>query len=244
LAVDVLALQPALFTFSAHDAIAVAAPETTQYLFVHVEVESGTAPPREDLRFELGEESVAPSDRQKDLWYVHNPGDERYEADTGRGWVLFELPDSPTGDTTKLRWTGGEWMPPAAIARRLVEPTPTLSVEVSIPEEVIRQSDPELVFTVTNDGPVGSRFVCGVNRHGGETGSDVVASFTELLPAGESKTLQVVDQSDVRVPDLDDIDDGEPDMEYSVRWESGGTSRDVRIVSGYASSPRICRVSR
>jgi hypothetical protein len=135
------------------------------------------------------------------------------------------------GDTTKLRWADSEWTPPVTIARRLVEPTPTLSVEVSILEEVTQQSDPELTFAVTNDGPVGSRFVCGVNRRGAGTASDVVASFTELLPAGESKTLRVADRDDITARELDDIDDGEPDIEYSVRWESGSVSREVRIVS-------------
>ncbi|WP_136688505.1 COG1361 family protein [Halorhabdus amylolytica] len=232
LSVTVERLQPAVVEMGTPDSLTVTGGEGTQYLYLRIEVTEGSAPARGDLEFRLAGErhGLRPAEQTFGLWRAYNHGDERYDADRGSGWVLFELPETDDASDAALVWPGGEWQPDAELRDRLASPAPSLSVEWSVSETVTPGAEPTIEFTVTNEGAIDGLFVAALNRTGGGSAYMPVAGIRKPIPAGETVSWTVTDTYDVRAPPEEELGDGEPDMEYKLRQLDGRETREVEIV--------------
>jgi hypothetical protein len=204
-----------------------------QYLFVRATDSGDTTPPaRTDVEFRFAGEAYSPADADgaRDLYRLYEDRDGRYDADSGRGWLLFRLPETGDASDAALVWPGGEWRPPTGVRQRLAAPAPTLSVEWSVPETVTRSSEPAMEFSVENAGDVPGRFVAGVNRRGPQIAVAPVVRASRLVPAGETVTWRVSDRFDVRSPGEEALGDGQPDLTYDLVWAGGQLDREVRVV--------------
>ncbi|UPV75113.1 hypothetical protein M0R89_03360 [Halorussus limi] len=249
------ALQPALVTMNSPDSIA-AHPTDGQYLFLDATTEDGAPPAREEFSFRFAGSEYAPVSMDWPLraWRVRSGQTEAYDAASGRGLLLFELPasagaaDGTTGtgatDTANgtdatastdaadaaLTWPGGEWRPDSRVRRRLAAPDPSFSVSVEIPEKVSVSDSPTIRATAENESDVPGRFVAALNRAGPAVAHTPVQRISILVPAGESREWEFTDAS-IMADEADEYagDDG-PDMTYYFSWADGSASRDVRYV--------------
>jgi len=232
LSVTVERLQPAVVELMTPDSIGVSGGEDTQYLSLRLDVTDGDPPAREALTFRFDGEShgLVPVDRQFGLWRQYNHGQDRYDADRGAGWALFELPATGDADDAALVWPGGEWRPDATLRDRLAAPAPPFAVEWSVPETVPVNAEPEIEFTVGNEGERDGCWVAALNRTGGGIAYMPVAAIRKPVPAGETVTWTVTDTYGVDAPSEAAVGDGEPDMTYKISRTDGRSERDVRIV--------------
>ncbi|WP_181686881.1 hypothetical protein [Halorhabdus salina] len=105
-----------------------------------------------------------------------------------------------------------------------------MSVEWAAPETVTPGTEPEIEFTVTNEGDIDGRFVAALNRTGGGIAYMPVAAIQQLIPAGERVSWSVTDTYDVRAPPADEIGDGETDLTYKLARIDDRLEQEVRIV--------------
>jgi hypothetical protein len=234
LSVTVERVQPAVVELATPDSIDAFSDAETQYLYLWIEVTNGAPPARDDLTFRLGGNShgLRPAEQTFGLWRAYHHDDERYDAERGSGWVLFELPEVEDASDAALRWPGGEWQPGSSLRERLSSPAPTLSVEWSVPDTVSVGDQPTIEFTVTNESDRPGRFVAGLNRTGGGIAYMPVAAIHKLIPAGETVSWSVTDTYDIRAPGEEGIGDGEPDMTYKLARTDDRLEQAVRIVDG------------
>jgi hypothetical protein len=146
LSVSLLALQPAVVSLQTADSLGVFGADR-QFLVLDVTAIDGDAPAVADLTFRFDGTEVSPSDPDNPDWSDYNPGETRHSADSGRGWVVFELPATGDAGTAALTWPGGEWTPDAALRERIADPAPALSLEWSVPETATVGGSPTLEFT-------------------------------------------------------------------------------------------------
>jgi hypothetical protein len=201
-----------------------------QFLFLELSVTAGEPPARSDLVFRFDGEEFGPSQAQgaRDLYRLYGNKKRRYDAETGNGWVLFELPESGETTDTSLLWPGGAWQPDSTLQARLAAPEPSLTVEWSVPETVSIGTEPEITFTVTNDSDLQTRFVAGLNRTGGGIAYAPVAAISHPISAGETVEWSLTDPFEVRDSGNDETDD-EPDMSYRMLWSGEDREQQVRI---------------
>ncbi|NHN59932.1 MULTISPECIES: hypothetical protein [Halorussus] len=233
------ALQPGLVSMNSPDSIGVH-PTDGQYLLLEVAAEGPAPPAADDFAFRLGETTRPPvTEQQWRIWRFYGEKDWRYDADSGEGLLLFELPESAhDGESAAaaLAWPGGEWRPDEALRRRLATPEPPLSVSVEIPEEVPVTDHPTVSVSVTNDGDVPGRFVAGLNRSGPMVAHTPVSQVSVLVPAGETETWELDDDSIMGGYQDERVGDGDPDMTYYLVWGDDRAEREVRYVQTPAST--------
>lgn len=229
LSVSVISLQPAVVELATPDSLGVYGHGSNQYLFIEITVDSGEAPEKDAVAFRFDGEEFGPMET-RGLWYHYNNMESEYTADDGRGWLAFELPPAGEASDAAVVWPGGEWEPGPSLRQRLGAETPPMSMEASIPETVTPNSNPVITLTVTNEGSVDERFVAAVNRTGGGVAYAPIEAIQPLIPAGETKTIDITDTIGIDDPGAEARNDGEPDLTYQVRWSGENIRQDVRIV--------------
>lgn len=235
LSAELDSLQPAIVTQQSEDSIDVESAENTQYLYLHVTVNSGTAPARENFRVTFDESEFGPVNQDRQLWRAHNHGNSRYDAENGGGWLLVPLPE--TGDASDIAVTtadgSGAW-PIGSLASmdfdgRLESKSPPLSLEWSVPDTVEPGATPTLSFTVTNEGNQDGMFVAALNRSGPSIAMAPIAAIREMIPPGEPTTFEIRDNLAVENPGNANTGDGDPDMRYDLHWTGGSRSQQIRV---------------
>jgi hypothetical protein len=230
------ALQPGVVTMTTPDSIGVGR-SSGQYLFLDVTASGDVLPDREDFSFQFAGTThrPVPVDDSKRLWRAY--GEENWQYDqSGEGFLLFRLPASVENATTDaveaaLTRPGGEWTPDESVRRRLVTLHPPLSVSFEVSETPSVSEPPTVEVSVRNDGEVPGRFVAGVNRSGPRVAHRPVEHLSFLVPAGETKTWALADDSvDSRNYDDEKVGDGDPDMTYHLSWADDSLEREVRYV--------------
>lgn len=232
------ALQPGLVTMNTPDSIGV--KETAkQYLVLQISAEGTTLPTRDDFEFEFAGADFQPisSGPGRRIWRFYGEEGKLYDADSGQGFVLFELPetnnvaDASDSSEIALMWPGGEWRPDESLRERLVTPSPPLSVSVDIPDAIRTDEQPTVTITVQNEGDVAGRFVAGLNRVGPYVAHRPVARISMLVPAGETETWELRDDS-IMAGDYseEDVNDGEPDIRYYLSWPNKSKDWSVRYI--------------
>ncbi|MXR43084.1 hypothetical protein GRX01_17280 [Halobaculum sp. WSA2] len=229
LSVELDALQPAIVKLATADSLGI--NDRGQFLFLELSVTTGEPPARSDLVFRFDGEEFGPSEARgaRDLYRLYDDKEHRYDAETGNGWVLFNLPESRDTTDISLHWPGGEWQPDSTLQARLTAPEPTLTVEWSVPETVSAGIEPEITFTITNNSDQQTRFVAGLNRTGGGIDYAPVAAISRPIPGEETVEWSLTDTFEVRSPGDDETGDDEPDMTYRMLWPGEGREQQVRI---------------
>lgn len=223
-------LQPGVVTMTSPDSIGVRDAGGKQYLFLRLDVSAGTPPGRDDLAFRFDGAEHAPfvDDRHR-LWRAREEEADRYDAESGSGWLLFELPDRGDASDAALTWANGEWRPGERLRRRLASPPPSLALAWTVPESVPAGSEPTIGFEVANEGDVAGRFVAGLNRIGPRVAYAPILAISRRIPPGETVSWEVTDSYDVGSPGTEQTGDDEPDMTYSLDWTGETRRRDVRV---------------
>lgn len=232
MSVEVDRLQPSVVTLGIDSISAVGAEK--QYLFLHVDVTDGDPPQRSAFGFRFGGERYSPGwNGDGQLWRAGET-DDRYDAGTGSGWLVFALPESGNADDAALVLGRREWPVDEATRERLAEPAPPLTLEWNVPETPTPGQTP-IGFTVTNEGDYDTRFVAGLNETNVRTAYSPIQAFSRLIPAGETVSWEVTHDNGTP-PGDPNVDDGEPDGTYVLSWTNGRLEQEVRFVSESESS--------
>lgn len=201
-----------------------------QYLYVRVRLPAAEAPDPDAfvLRFAGGEYTTV-GEQNPPLY--RNRIDQRYRAETGRGWILFEIP--PTGDASETRVSGGghEWHPSSAVRDRLSSAHPELTVSPRFSSTVESGTQPTLVLTIENDEPTPGRFVAGLSRTGPDVAQRPVARVSEPVDGESTTEVTVADDTEIESVGESERDDDEPDMTYQLVWRHDAVDADVSVVS-------------
>lgn len=220
-------LQPNVVVFGI-DSVGVR-PNGFQYAFFRVAVADGDAPERSAFGFRFdGDSYPAGIDTSGMLWR-DSEGDDRYTADRGSGWLVFELPETGDAGDAALVLGGDEWGVPESVRERLEEPSPSLSLDWETPEEQPAGTS-TLGFTVTNDSERDTWFVGGVNAVEIRAAYSPVAGLAREIPAGETVSW-VVTHDNGKERDDSTVGDGEPDGEYQLEWAQGEREQEVSFVT-------------
>lgn len=237
LSAELDSLQPAVVIRRSADTIGVESVEGTQYLYLYVTVESGAPPAREALQLRFDGQEFEPSSRDRELWRAYTHGNSRYDAESGRGWLLFDLPE--TGDASNVALIEadgpGEWpvvsTPSMNFDGRLRAKSPPLSVAWSVPDTVELGDTPTLSFTVTNEGDHDGVFVGALNRSGPSIARAPTAAIREVIPPGEPTTFKITDSLEIGDPGEGNTADGEYDMRYDLYWTGQSRSQQIPVVA-------------
>ncbi|WP_161631419.1 hypothetical protein [Candidatus Halobonum tyrrellensis] len=227
--VDELGLQYGLVAPASPDSIGIRDPETP-YVVASVRVD-GTLP-LDAFALRVDDESVPPTTPDArsggDRLYRTSWGDDGwYDANRGRGLLLFE-PPSGAAERVRLAWPGGGRTLGDAAGARLAGP-PAFSAAVDAPETHAGTGVPSVAVEAANEGERPGRFVGALNRVGPTVAYTPVARLTELVPAGESVRLPV--PVGWGWPDDDGrVGDGDPDVTYHLHYPGGEDSASVRLV--------------
>lgn len=226
-------LQPAVVVRTAPDGIGLSESSGDQYLYLQLRVTAGEPPERADLSFRFDGTAHRPFDApDTGLWRAYTDSAGRYDAGSGAGWLLFELPDSGDASDAALRWADGEWRPGHALRTRLASSSPSLSVDWTVPETVRAGVEPTIEFRATNDTDRPGRFVGALNRIGPHTAHTPVGAVTQSVPPHTIVLWEMTDPVTVRPPDPDEVGNDAPDMRYVLDEREGSRQREVRIVPG------------
>lgn len=153
-----------------------------QYLFCRLDSTADDPPDRLAFAFRLGGNAYSPGiESAGRLWRADSEGD-RYDADSGTGWLVFELPEAWRADHAALSLRGAEWPVGADIRERLAATPPSLSVDWRVESGESPQSA-RFVASVANDGEHDTRFVATITA---EATDSLVAVVSEPVPAGET----------------------------------------------------------
>ncbi|MFB6269750.1 MAG: hypothetical protein ABEH83_07390 [Halobacterium sp.] len=156
-----------------------------QYLFYRVTVTDGDPPARTDFGFRYGGQVYAPGVETAGMLWRAQETDDRYTADRGAGWLVFELPAQRPARHAAFALGSEEWPVSDAVRKRLSAPEPPLSVDWGLTDEQPADAV-RLAFTVTNEGDLDTRFVAGLNGILIEAAHAPVTAFNREVPAGET----------------------------------------------------------
>lgn len=205
-------------------------PKGHQYVFFRVDVTDGDPPERAAFGFRFDGERYPPGVDTGGMLWRDSEGDDRYTADRGDGWLVFELPETGDAGDAALVLGGDEWLVPEAVRERLEQPSPSLSLDWDVPEEQ-PAGESTLGFTVTNDTDRGTWFVGGVTGVGIRAAYAPVAGVVREVPAGETVSWEVTHDNGADSGD-DSVGDGEADGEYQLSWAQGDREQTVYFVAG------------
>jgi hypothetical protein len=222
--VSVRRLQPALVSRS--DSGPTVVGDGKQYLVYRVAVTDGDPPARLDFAFRLGGRTYSPGVSTADPLWVGLDEADRYTADSGAGWLVFELPDEWSAKHAAFGLGSREWPVDDGIRERLAAAPPSLdlaweSVSEVTPGNTVHE------FDVTNESDRDTRFV-GVMTASGLDANEPLAVFNRRLPAGSRHSFDVTVAG---LPaDSPAVGDGDSDVTYQLRWPGGTLEQDVRFV--------------
>jgi hypothetical protein len=220
----VLRLQPALVSRS--DSGPTIVGDSQQYLFYRVDVTDGESPARLDLAFRLGGRTYSPGVSAAEPIWVGLDEADRYSANTGEGWLVFELPDDWSAKHAAFGLGSREWPVGDGIRERMAAAPPDLEIAWD-PLETARPGDVVHEFDVSNESDRATRFV-GVLTASGLDAEEPLAVFNRRVPANSGHSF------DVSVPglpaDSSAVGDGDSDVTYELQWAGGVLEQDVRFV--------------
>lgn len=222
-------IQPSV-AFMGIDSVGVVG-DGNQYVFYEVEVTDVDPPERSAFGFRYGGRVVSPgveTGSGATLWRASESSD-RYTADRGAGWLVFELPAEIAAEHAGLTLGSQEWPVAGAVRDRLENPAPELSLDWQVPEGQPAGTS-TIGFEVTNDGDRDTRFVGGVNAVDIRVAYAPVAVENREIPAGETVAWEITHDNG-REPGEESVGDGEPDGEYRLDWTQGERVQTVRFVA-------------
>lgn len=177
-----------------------------QYLFCHLDSAAEDPPDRLAFAFRLGGNTYSPGiESAGQLWREERAGD-RYDADSGSGWLVFELPAAWRAEHAALSLRGAEWPVGSGLRDRLAATPPSLSVDWR-GESVESPQSVRFAASVANDGEYDTRFVATVTAEASDT---LLAVVSEPVPAGE--TVSWTATRDV---------EGDGEHEFVLSWLGG-----------------------
>lgn len=162
LSVSLLRLQPGVVVLY-EDSYSVHSSDN-QYLILQVRAAERPGPDRNQITFNFGGRSFPPFNIDTALqtwWEDTNPN--KYDSESGEGWLMFAIPDEGGGGSVSLSWPGGEWEPSPRLRKRLRSPPASVSVEFKTERTVSAGEYPELTFQIKNNRDVPRRFITGLN---------------------------------------------------------------------------------
>lgn len=192
-------------------------PDGYQYLFYRVDVTGGVPPERTDFGFRYGGQVYSPGvDTSGTLWREER-SDDRYTADRGEGWLVFELPAALDAEHAAFALGSEEWPVSDTTRERLSRSEPPLAVDWELTDEQPEDAA-RLEFSVTNEGEHDTRFVAALTGIVIEAASSPVAGFTREVPAGETVSWTYTHEGgDPFVPSTE----AESDSHYHLDWTQG-----------------------
>lgn len=206
------------------DAIGVV-DDDRQFVWVHASVIAGAFAP-DAFAFDTALEEYSPVTDARP--YRFEPDDEsEYTLQSGRGWLLFELPTDVETPQQRdapgmyVRWPNGEHRIDSVVAERVATQLP--SYAVTIEKRYAQTPDEPIAVAVTNESDVGGRFVGALNRQGPMVAVTPVQRLAVDVPAGETRTVPIADDWSDRTPRGTRTDDG-PAVEYDLNWAGGSSS--------------------
>lgn len=217
-------LQPAILSHS--DSGPTVLGDGQQYLFYRVAVTDGDPPARLDFAFRLGGRTYSPGVSTADPLWVGLDEANRYTANVGEGWLVFELPDAWNAKHAALGLGSREWPVEDGIRERLGAAPPSFdlaweSVETATPGDTVHE------FDVSNESDRDARFV-GAMTASGLDADKPLAVFNRRVPADSGRSIDAV------VTGLPDdspaVGDGDSDVTYKLQWAGGTLEQDVRFV--------------
>lgn len=218
-------LQPAVLVATA-DAVEVRGVQN-QYVFVHVDVTDGEPPDRLEFGFRLGGRTSAPGVTVGETLWRERAEGGRYDADSGAGWLVFEIPANWDARHAVFSLGSREWPVGGALRDRLSNPAPDRSLTWEVPETAPPGKTP-MEFTVENEGERDTRFVAVLSATGSLDAEQTIAVFNRRIPGDEAVFW---DQSvEGLSPDSTEVDDGERDVTFELEWTGGVDQRSVRHV--------------
>jgi hypothetical protein len=156
-----------------------------QYLFCRVDATDDDPPDRLSFAFRLGGNTYSPGiESAGRLWRAESESD-RYAADSGRGWLVFELPEAWRAEHAALSLRGAEWPVGSVIRQRLAATPSSLSVDWRV-----EAGEERFAFEVSNDGEHDSWFVATVTEASGGSEESLVSVVEEPIPAGETASWE------------------------------------------------------
>jgi len=188
-----------------------------QYLFCRVEAAGDEAPGRLAFAFRLGGDVYSPGVESAGQLRRAGSVGSRYGAESGRGWLVFELPAAWRAEHAALSLRGAEWPVGSGLRERLAATPPSLSVEWHV-ETTESSGETRFAFEVANGGERDARFVATVTEARDDTGRELVAVVNEPIPASETASWSVTRA----VADSGGADSGRP---FALSW-LGGRLRD------------------
>ncbi|MDR5657606.1 hypothetical protein RH831_10500 [Halodesulfurarchaeum sp. HSR-GB] len=218
------------------DAYEITFTPDSQYLFLDVNVDSGTSPSITDFQFHFAGDVYSP----KTEWnrppfhrsegsgrgYPDTTGKERYWDDESTdGWIAFQLPETGATSGAVLSWPGGEWSPAEAVRTRLANPIPEFTVEEwVVPETVSPDTDPEFALTVRNEGSHPGQFWGAIDGDGVTT-DRLVTLVSQRIPPGESRSWAVRG----RTYQMGSAANPVEQVNYTLLWPGEDRSKSARV---------------
>jgi hypothetical protein len=231
LTVELDALQPALVESNV-DYFRLVAEANRQYLALTVAVDSGPPLARSALAFRFDGAEHAPKEWERVPARGAGGSDDQYSAESGAGWLVFDLPETGDASDAALVWSGGEWRVDDRLREQLAAPLPALSLaQWRAPETAPLDSTTTFELAVRNEDDQTGWFVGAINAAGWYPHRPI-ARVSRRIPAGETVSWDVRGE-DVDLPEegwAENVGDGEPDVEYELVWPDGSERRSVRVV--------------
>jgi len=205
----------------------------SQYLYYRVEVADGDPPDRLDFGFRYGGDIYSPGvDTGGQLWR-ESETDDRYSAERGAGWLVFELPATRAARHAALTVGSREWPVGESVRERLAAPAPSLSLDWDVAAEQTPGETP-MSFAVTNDGDRDARFVGALNEVNINVAYAPIEAFSRRIPAGETVSWEFVHDNGVADGD-ERVGDDETDGRYTLDWTGGRREQEIRFVAESSS---------
>jgi len=165
-----------------------------QYLFCRVDVTDGEPPDRLAFAFRLGGRVYSPGIESAGRLRHAESESSRYDADSGRGWLVFELPAEWRAEHAALSLRGAEWPVGSGVRERLAATPPALSVDWRV-DATDPSAETRFAFEVGNGGERDSRFVAAVTEARDGDERELAAVVNEPVPAGETVSWSVTRQA-------------------------------------------------
>ena len=222
--VESLQLQYGLVKPSSPDSIGIFDPEAP-YLVASIRVDGPLS--YDEFGLQMGDVWHSPTKPER-LYRTSWGDDQWYEPGRTSGLMMFDAPKKPT-EHLRMSWPGGEHPIDEAIVERLDGSPPKFSASIDVPSTHAGTNSPPVEIEVTNEGEQPGRFFGALNRTGPLIAYTPIARLSELVPAGDSTTIEIADGWG-GTPAEDRIGDDETDVTYRLYYAGGEDSARIRLV--------------